>query len=53
MIKPINDNSKYLIHKLSNGIKCLLIHDDRANKSAMSVTQGVIMIIRTIKECHI
>ena len=37
MIKPINDNSKYLIHKLSNGIKCLLIHDDRANKSAMSV----------------
>ena len=37
MIKPINDNSKYLIHKLSNGIKCLLIYDDRANKSAMSV----------------
>ena len=37
IIKSKNDNLQYLFHQLSNGIKCILIHSKKCNKSACSL----------------
>lgn len=37
IVKSKNDGLKYLFHKLSNGIKCILIHNKKCNKSACSL----------------
>lgn len=41
IIKSQRDHCSYLFETLSNGLKCLLIHDSKSNKSACSMNVSV------------